>query len=260
MPEIDVAMLDQAMRYQKAYLESGRTNHHRSIPGPLVAEILRYVENSMAGRSQNEIERILLGSDSLGAHWRAHVAHRNRTAEEKKEWRIWYGRYGEKDVFRLKVSTDPFFRQAPPLSKTEPNRMAEEIPTIVSTPLMRGLPNDGRPISFSKMRGVLGKWSVFLAKGVIDQAADLADDHRTQFLVRRLGRVKMISETILSLVDVWETANQMLAIGLHLSETDGLPCEFIAALEAIKKRDEVKQKAQIEWAEEWFPNQLNGLV
>ncbi|MDS4014718.1 MAG: hypothetical protein RKP46_10230, partial [Candidatus Accumulibacter sp.] len=99
MPPIDEALVFEAIRYQAAYRAEARQNHHRSIPGPLVAELLRYIEGSMEGITQSELELLLLSSrtarttrldgDNLGAQWRAYVAHRGRDVHEKKESALW---------------------------------------------------------------------------------------------------------------------------------------------------------------------------
>jgi len=62
MPPIDEALVFEAIRYQAAYRAEARQNHHRSIPGPLVAELLRYIEGSMEGVTQSELELQLLSS------------------------------------------------------------------------------------------------------------------------------------------------------------------------------------------------------
>lgn len=40
MPPIDEALVFEAIRYQAAYRAEARQNHHRSIPGPLVVEMV----------------------------------------------------------------------------------------------------------------------------------------------------------------------------------------------------------------------------
>lgn len=114
MTENDDAQFLEDLRYGQALLNEGRSRLHRSIPGALVAEVLRHIENSMAGTSQYELERMLLGSDHSGAEWRAYVAHRHRCVTEKRLWRTWYGRHGKKDTIPPGPAEDVFGIQTPP--------------------------------------------------------------------------------------------------------------------------------------------------
>lgn len=185
MQPIDQALVFEAIRYQAAYRAEARQNHHRSIPGPLVAELLRYIEGSMEGVTQSELELLLLSSrtarttrldgDNLGAQWRAYVAHRGRDVHEKKEWRNWYGKYGKKEAIRQLAVTDPFLIQEPPLPPldSDEDQSAAELP---ARPQMRGLPQDGRPMNFHKMRDILARWTAALMQRAIEQVACLPDE------------------------------------------------------------------------------------
>lgn len=44
----DDARFLEGLRYGQALLNEGRSRLHKSVPGALVAEVLRHIENSMA--------------------------------------------------------------------------------------------------------------------------------------------------------------------------------------------------------------------
>ncbi|SDQ40310.1 hypothetical protein SAMN05216597_0056 [Pseudomonas cannabina] len=133
------------MRYLEIYRDQGRSRCDRIVPGPLVAEILRYIENSLAGRSQYDLEQMLLGTNQLGAQWRAYVAHPRRDAEERKAWRTWYGRYGFKNSISEQRAADPFAIQPPPLPQLDEGE--SEIPreTLIYSKAQLLPPDKSRP-------------------------------------------------------------------------------------------------------------------
>ena len=268
MQLIDEALVHEAIRYQAAYRAEVRQNHHRSIPGPLVAELLRYIEGSMEGVTQNELERMLLSSDTartarldgdnLGAQWRAYVSHRGRDAHEKREWRAWYGKYGKKEAIRQLAVTDPFLIQEPPLpslDSDEDQRRAES----PMRPPMRGLPQDGRPMNFHKMRGILARWTAALTQRAIEQVARLPDEEQPAALVRSLQRVQMRLHPIAGMVNAWEAANELLAGGVWLNTPDDLPADFSIAVAGIEAREARKQQELIAYWEKRFPGLLSSV-
>lgn len=268
MQPIDEALVFEAIRYQAAYRAEARQNHHRSIPGPLVAELLRYIEGSMEGVTQSELELLLLSSrtarttrldgDNLGAQWRAYVAHRGRDAHEKREWRTWYGKYGKKEAIRQLAVTDPFLIQAPPLPPldSDEDQNPAELP---ARPQMRGLPQDGRPMKFHKMRDILARWTAALMQRAIEQVACLPDEERTRALVRSLQRVQMRLHPIVEMVNAWEAANVLLAGGIWLETPDDLPADFSTALAGVEAREARKQQELVAYWEKRFPTLLNSI-
>ncbi|MDD3326594.1 MAG: hypothetical protein PHW25_05845 [Zoogloea sp.] len=268
MQPIDEALLFEAIRYQAAYRAEARQNHHRSIPGPLVAELLRYIEGSMEGVTQSELELLLLSSrtarttrldgDNLGAQWRAYVAHRGRDDQEKREWRTWYGKYGKKEAIRQLNVTDPFLMQEPPLPPldSDEDHSPADLP---ARPPMRGLPQDGRPMKFHKMRDILARWTAALMQRAIEQAARLPDEAQTHALVRSSQRVQMRLHPILEMVNAWEAANELLASGIWLETPDALPADFSTALAGVEAREARKQQELVAYWEKRFPTLLNGI-
>ena len=113
MSQVDDAYVFEAIRYQEAYRAEGRRKHHQSVPGPLVAELLRYIENSIEGATQEILENELLvggvfGGGHRGAKWRAYVTRRDRDDDEKQAWRKWHDSKREKN---RGVDDDPFVVQ-----------------------------------------------------------------------------------------------------------------------------------------------------
>ncbi|MBU0915577.1 hypothetical protein [Aquabacterium parvum] len=262
MQPIDQALVFEAIRYQAAYRAEARQNHHRSIPGPLVAELLRYIEGSMEGVTQSELELLLLSSrtarttrldgDNLGAQWRAYVAHRGRDVHEKKEWRNWYGKYGKKEAIRQLAVTDPFLIQEPPLPPldSDEDQSAAELP---ARPQMRGLPQDGRPMNFHKMRDILARWTAALMQRAIEQVACLPDEEQPPALVRSLQRVQMRLHPIVGMVNAWEAANELLSNGILLDTPNDLPADFSAALDGVEARETHKQQELVAYWEKRLP-------
>jgi len=163
----DETLLHEAMYYQDLFLAEKRANHHKSIPGPLVAELLRQIEGTMDGVTQVELEELFLSpgtarsrGDNSGANWRNYTGHRNRDAVERKEWRNWYGRYGRRDKLQAPKAPDPFLFQPLEPSSAEEGQQEFKFTTDILPPLQRGLPQDGRPMSFSKMRDIIHRWSI----------------------------------------------------------------------------------------------------
>jgi hypothetical protein len=262
MQPIDEALVFEAIRYQAAYRAKVRRNHHKSIPGPLVAEVFRYIEGSMEGVTQRELELLLLSSrtsrtarldgDNLGAQWRAYVAHRGRDSQEKKEWRAWYGKYGKKEAIRQSYDIDPFCIQQPPLPLVdfEEGHGAPEHP---SRPLMRGLPQDGRPMTFHKMRNILSRWEATLTQRAIEQVSCWRQAEQVQSLVKMLYRVQMRLRSIVEIVNGWEAANQLLASEIWMSESGNNPVEFYEAFARVADHYERKQKEVVEYWTKRFP-------
>ena len=268
MQPIDEALVYEAIRYQAAYRAEARQNHHRSIPGPLVAELLRYIEGSMEGVTQSELELLLLSSrtartkrldgDNLGAQWRAYVAHRGRDVHERKEWRTWYGKYGKKEVIRKLAVTDPFLIQMPPLSSMNSDK-EQSRPDLPTRPQMRGLPQDGRPMNFHKMRSILARWMAALTQRAIEQVACLPDEERPPALLRSLQRVQMRLHPILQMVNAWQAANELLASGILLDTPNDLPTDFSAALADVEARETYKQQGLVAYWEKRFPALLSRI-
>lgn len=257
MQQVDEAVVFQAVRYQEAYRAEGRRNHHRIVPGSLVAELLRYIENSLPDKTQRELELDVLVSESEkggndGAQWRAYVAHRERDCDEKKVWRAWYGKYGQKDGLRLSVNDDPFAIQTLPLPVLDADEALIPPASQLSRPLMRGLPQDGKPMKFETIRDVIKRWAAIIIQQSFKQAACLDEADMTHCLAKSLLRVHMCLHPILTTINVWEAANQALACEVMLNVSDVPPLEFTKALAEITEREERKQQKLIDYWESWL--------
>ena len=124
---------------------------------------------------------------------------------------------------------------------------------------MRGLPQDGRPMKFHKMRDILARWTAALMQRAIEQVACLPDEERTRALVRSLQRVQMRLHPIVEMVNAWEAANELLAGGIWLDTLDDLPADFFTALAGVKAREARKQQELVAYWERRFPTLLNSI-
>ncbi|SDQ47188.1 hypothetical protein SAMN04490192_1360 [Pseudomonas lundensis] len=237
MDERNAAILQNGMRYLEIYRDQGRSRCDRIVPGPLVAEILRYIENSLAGHSQYDLEQMLLGTNQLGAQWRAYVAHPRRDAKERKAWRTWYGRHGFKNSISEQRAADPFAIQPPPLPQLDEGE--SEIPrpgTEQPRPLMRALPNDGRSMTFHLLREVIRRWSTIIVERYL--AESISQDWRnTSDAERTLSRHITSLMTIRTSLNAWEAAYELLTLQSSPGSIDS-ETEFFQRFQRLEERDQ----------------------
>ena len=255
----DDARFLEGLRYGQALLNEGRSRLHKSVPGALVAEVLRHIENSMAGTSQYELERMLLGSDHAGAEWRAYVAHRHRSVTEKRLWRTWYGRHGKKDTIPPRPVEDAFGIQAPPLPPTEAAPPMPP-PSEPNRPLMKALPHDGRAMSFGLLREIVKRWSAILIQKTLEDAARINDEqNRGRQLVRALLRHEMVLMPLWSQINAWEAFCEVLPSGESFALLDAAKQSFFSALEAIEQREHTRLMASYAALRKRYPELEIGL-
>jgi|SRR5476649_410002 len=237
MDEDKDAILQNGLRYLKIYQDQGRSRCDRIVPGQLVAEILRYIENSMAGRSQYDLEHMLLGTNQLGAQWRAYVAHPRRDADERKAWRTWYGRHGCKNSVSEQRTEDPFAIQPPPLPQLDEREVEVSLlETEPPRPLMRALPNDGRSMTFHLLREVIRRWSTtvvarYLAESTSQGCGNGSDAGQA------LSRHTTSLATIRTSLNAWEAAYEVLTSS-DCPESIVFETEFFKRFRRLEKRDQ----------------------
>lgn len=253
----DDARFLEGLRYGQALLNEGRSRLHKSVPGALVAEVLRHIEISMAGTSQYELERMLLETDHAGAEWRAYVAHRHRSATEKRLWRTWYGRHGKKNAIPPCQADDAFGIQAPPLPPTE----AIPIPPTSepNRPLMKALPHDGRAMSFGLLREIVKRWSAILIQKALENAAGIDEQNRGRQLTRTLLRHEMVLMPLWSQINAWEAFCEVLSSGESFALLDAAKQSFFSALEGIEQREHTKLMASYATLRKRYPELEIGL-
>lgn len=235
----------QGLDYLQALADEGRSRIQCSIPGALVADILRYIENSMPGTTQRELELILLLKDHGGAAWRAYVAHRRRSVTEKREWRTWYGRYGKKDAiyqWQARQAEDAFSIQPPPTEDSPPIRP----PYDLNRPIMKGLPQDGRGMSFKKMRDLINRWNAIIIQRELKKVEEIKEEKiRGKQLLRALIRHEMGSSALVSQINSWEAIYEFLSSGQSYTSLDAVKQSFFSAREVIVQRENAKVMASL---------------
>lgn len=245
MIENNDAWFYQGLGYLQALADEGRSRIQCSIPGALVAEILRYIENSMPGTTQRELEIILLRKDHEGAEWRAYVAHRRRSVTEKRLWRTWYGRYGKKDAiyqWQARQAEDAFSIQPPPTEDSPPIRP----PYDLNRPIMKGLPQDGRGMSFEKMREILKRWNAIIIQRELEKVEEIKEEKiRGQQLLRALFRHEMGSSALVSQINSWEAIYVFMSSGQSCTSLDAVKQSFFSAREVIVQRENAKVMASL---------------
>ncbi|NVZ72588.1 MULTISPECIES: hypothetical protein [Pseudomonas] len=231
------AILQNGLRYLKIYRDQGRSRCDRIVPGQLVAEILRYIENSMAGRSQYDLEHMLLGTNQLGAQWRAYVAHPRRDAEERKAWRTWYGRHGCKNSVSEQRTEDPFAIQPPPLPQLDEGEVEISLlETEPPRPLMRALPYDGRSMTFHLLREVIRRWSTTVVARYLAESTSQRCDNASD-AERALSRHTTSLVTIRTSLNAWEAAYELLTLP-DSPESTVFKTEFFQLFQRLEERDQ----------------------
>jgi len=110
MQPVDDAYIFEAVRYLEAYQAEERQNLHKSVPGPLVAELFWYIESSLDGVKQEDLECRLLAVVKKGlrdkesaSEWRAYAPNPGRNSDEISVWRRWRHGHGKKKGIRASL-------------------------------------------------------------------------------------------------------------------------------------------------------------
>lgn len=213
---------DFGRRYAAALLAEGRVrlrDRVPSVPGALVAQTLWWIEGALPHFSRGRLEVELLELNSLkGAGWRRYTTARSRGTAESLCWRGWadtrrqVARY-HKNIDAAADSWSGYSIFASFLARyfVSPNFTIRDVGEYhlpaIDKPLLKGMPGDGAPMTFSKLRRIVVRAQVLLVEYAAQRASNDAEK-----LEKLLWNQSIAVLSLLETIDAWEACHATLRI------------------------------------------------